>query len=72
MSAQDQVDLTASDLLRGFVEQLLGKGIIVYLADVHAPVLADARARGLLDMIGEDHVFPTVEEAVRAIEAAAE
>jgi len=32
-------------------------------------VLEHARQTGLLDAIGEDHVFPTVDAAVRSLEA---
>jgi hypothetical protein len=42
----------------------------VYLAEVHAPVLEYASKTGLLESIGEEHVFPTVDLAVRSIEAA--
>jgi len=40
----------------------------VYFADVHAPVFEHALQTGLLDLIGEDRVFPTVDAAVRHIE----
>jgi sulfate permease, SulP family len=69
-SAQDQIDVTSTDIVRGLVKELHGKGIGVYLADVHAPVLEYARKTGLLESIGEDHVFPTVDLAVSSIEAA--
>ena len=59
-------------MLGGLQKELQSRGVTVGLAEVHAPVLADARRTGLLELIGEDHVFPTVEVAVRAIEAAAE
>jgi hypothetical protein len=36
---------------------------------VHAPILERGRRTGLLEAIGEDHVFPTVDAAVRHIEA---
>ena len=41
----------------------------VYAADVHAPVLDYARKTGVMESIGEDHVFPTVDLAVRSLEA---
>jgi SulP family sulfate permease len=69
MSATDQLDLTSAELLAGLTKELLGKGITVCLAEVHKPALEDARRTGLLDVIGEDHVFLTVDEAVRFIEA---
>lgn len=48
----------------------MGRGLTVCLAEVHRPVLEDARRTGWLEVIGEDHVFPTVEAAVRFIEVA--
>ena len=70
-SAQDQIDLTSSDMLKSLVKELQGKGLAVYMADVHAPVREFSRKTGLLDLIGEDHLFPTVELAVQHIEATA-
>jgi SulP family sulfate permease len=70
-SAQDQIDVTSTDVIRGEVKELHGKGIDVYLADVHAPVLEHGRKTGLLEAVDEDHVFPTVDLAVRSIEAKA-
>jgi sulfate permease, SulP family len=66
-SAQDQLDLTSMDMVKGLVKELQRTGIEVYLADVHAPVLAQGRKAGLLDAIGEDHVCPTVDAAVRNV-----
>jgi MFS superfamily sulfate permease-like transporter len=68
-SAQDQIDVTSSDVIKGLVKELHGKGIDVYLAEVHAPVLEYSRKTGLLESIGEEAVFPTVDLAVRYIEA---
>ena len=47
------------------------KGIDIYLADVHVPVLEFGRKTGLLESIGKDHVFPTVDAAVHFIEMSA-
>jgi SulP family sulfate permease len=66
---QDEIDVTSTDILRGMVKQLQGNGIAVYLAALHEPVLEHGRKTGLLESIGEDHVFPTVDAAVRHIEA---
>jgi high affinity sulfate transporter 1 len=68
-SAQYQLDMTSTEVMWGLVKELHGNGISVYLADVHAPVLEDVRRAGLLESIGEEHVFPTVDAAVRSIEA---
>jgi len=66
--AQDQLDVTSTDVIKSLWKELHGMGIALYLAEVHAPVLEHARKTGLLESIGEDHVFPTVDLAVRSIE----
>lgn len=68
-TAWEEIDLTSVDIIRGLVKELHGRGIDVYLADVHKPVLEYGRKLGLLELIGEDHVFPTVDLAVRSLEA---
>ena len=71
-SAQDQLDLTSADMLKSLVKELQGRGMAVTLADVHTPVREFSRKTGLLDLVGEDHVFATVELAVQQAEAAAQ
>ncbi|MFN8484182.1 MAG: SulP family inorganic anion transporter [Anaerolineae bacterium] len=68
-AAWDQIDLTSVEVMTALVKDLHGKGIEVYLAEVHKPVLEYGRKMGLLELIGEDHVFPTVDLAVRSLEA---
>lgn len=70
-SAQDELDLTSTDMLKSLVKELRGKGIAVAMADVHTPVREFSRKTGLLELVGEDHLFPTVDLAVRSMEAAA-
>ena len=67
-TAQDQLDLTSATMLKSLVCELQGKGIAIYVAEVHAPVRELASQAGLLDLIGEDHVFPTVDAAVHSLE----
>jgi sulfate permease, SulP family len=67
-SAQDQIDLTSADMFKSLIKELRAKGIAVYFADVHTPVREFSRQAGLLEFIGEDQVFPTVDLAVRFIE----
>jgi high affinity sulfate transporter 1 len=68
-AAWDQLDVTSTEVIKGLVKELRGQGIDVYFADVHAPVIEYGRKMGLLEAIGEDHVFPTVDAAVRSLEA---
>jgi high affinity sulfate transporter 1 len=68
-SAWYEIDVTSVGIFKKLVKELNVKGIEVYLADVHAPVLEYGRQTGLLESVGEDHVCATVEIAVRSIEA---
>jgi MFS superfamily sulfate permease-like transporter len=66
--AQDELDVTSAEMLKKLYEELQHRGITVYLAQVHAPVAEFARRVGLDAVIADDHVFPTVTEAVAAFE----
>jgi high affinity sulfate transporter 1 len=65
---QDELDVTSAHVLSKLVEELRTGGIIVHFANVHAPVIGRATDAGLLEAVGERHIFPTVDLAVRAIE----
>ena len=67
-AVQDKIDLTSTDMLKSLVKELHAKGIAVYAAEVHAPVLEFSRQTGLLALLGEDHIFPTVDLAARFVE----
>lgn len=69
-AAWDEIDLTSTEVIKSLLKELRGKGIDVYFADVHTPVLEYAGQTDLLDLIGKENVFPTVDLAVRHIEAA--
>ena len=72
LGAQDKIDLTSIEVLKGLVKDLQSKGIAMYLADVHMPVREFSQRAGLLEIMGEDHIYPTVDAAVRFLEAADE
>ncbi len=67
-TVQDELDITSVEVLKGLVKDLHGKGIGFYVSELHAPVREFGRRTGLLDLIGEENVFPTVDLAVRFIE----
>jgi SulP family sulfate permease len=69
--AQDELDVTSAEILKKLYVGLQSEGIAVYLAEVRAPVLEFGRRAGLLDVISEDHIFPTVSAAVAAFEDSA-
>ncbi len=62
--AQSSLDITSSEMLAGLVRRLRARGIDVCFAELHAPVQEFAAKTGLLEQIGEDHVFVTVDAAV--------
>lgn len=62
-----EIDVTSVDILGKLVKELQGKNIAVYFADVHAPVLKYADESGLLEIIGKENIFPTVDAAVQHV-----
>ncbi|MGE5691659.1 MAG: SulP family inorganic anion transporter [Pseudomonadota bacterium] len=66
-SVQDSLDVTSAEMLTKLVAKLQQAGIEIVAAEVHAPVLAFARASGLLAVLGPERVFPTVAAAVDAL-----
>jgi MFS superfamily sulfate permease-like transporter len=65
---QDDLDFTSAHMLIGLVTEFRGRGLEVCFANVHGPVLGRARETGLLEAVGGDRDFPTVDQAVRALE----
>jgi SulP family sulfate permease len=67
-AGQDSLDVTSAEVLKGLLSELKGKGVAIYVAELHGPVREFAQRTELLEMIGEDHIFPTIDTAVRFIE----
>ena len=63
----DRLDITSAEMLEQLVATLRSAGVDFALADVRMPVIEMAGRSGLLDTLGEDRVFDTVDEAVRAL-----
>ncbi len=62
------IDFTGAELLRERIEMLRGSGITVALARLElVRAIGAARHTGLIESLGPDHVFRSVEEAVRAL-----
>jgi len=68
-SDQHEIDLTSAVGVAGLVEEIQKRGVAVYLADVQAAVFRRDRTTGLFASIPDDHIFPTVDAAVRHVEA---
>ena len=68
-AVQDALDITTSNMLKSLIKRLRNQGIATYFAEVQDPVLEFSEKTGLLDLIGADHLFSTVDAAVHHIEA---
>ncbi len=60
------IDTTAADKLIELQAGLEARGIVLYLARVHAPTLEFMRREGVVEAVGENNIFPKVDDAVRA------
>jgi SulP family sulfate permease len=66
---QNALDLTSAEVLMGLVKELHAKGISFHVAGARTTIIEFARKTGLVDVIGEDHIHRTMDEAVQAIES---
>jgi MFS superfamily sulfate permease-like transporter len=64
--ANVEIDSTAAETLGALHDELQRRGIVLALARVKQDLRADLRAAGLLDLIGEERIFPTLPTAVEA------
>lgn len=62
--ASEDLDVTSAAIFEQLITELRAAGIDLAVADVRHRVLRTARRTGLLETIGEDRIFHTVEEAV--------
>ena len=62
---QDELDVTSATMLKGLVAELRAGGLAVFFTNVHAPVLERARQSGLLDAVGDESIYPTLDLAVQ-------
>jgi SulP family sulfate permease len=70
VEAMVEVDLTGVDALDAVRRELESRGVVVGLARLKQDLRAQLTPSGLLDRIGEDHLFPTLPTAVAAYLAA--
>jgi sulfate permease, SulP family len=67
MGANDDLDITAAEVLTELVRSLHAAGVDFAVADIRDPVIARARLTGLLEAIGEDRVCNTLKAAVKRL-----
>jgi SulP family sulfate permease len=61
-----EVDITAADALESLRAELAEAGIVLALARAKQDLLGELAPTGLLERIGEEHLFPTLPTAVEA------
>jgi MFS superfamily sulfate permease-like transporter len=66
--AIDDVDYSGSATLREVHDQLAERGVTLVFADLLPTVRAQLERDGIIKLIGEDHVFPWIGDAIRAYE----
>jgi high affinity sulfate transporter 1 len=69
LGASADLDIGTSDMLQSLTSDLRNTGIDLLFAQVRSSVRDRMRLTGLLEFIGEDHIYMTVDAAVQAFEA---
>jgi high affinity sulfate transporter 1 len=70
-AGQDSLDITSADMLKGLLTELKNQGINIYVAELHGTIREFIQRTGIMEIIGEDHIFPTIDAAVHFIEKSA-
>jgi SulP family sulfate permease len=68
-SGINYVDASAVETLRELIERLHDAGVAFHLADLKGPVLDQLHRAGLIDELGDDHVFLSTHQAMAALTA---
>ncbi len=63
--ALNHVDATGVRMLTEMIESLRKESITFVFARLHSPIHDDLAEAGVLDLVGEEHVYPTVHAAVQ-------
>ena len=63
----NDMDASGQESLSLIVDRVRSAGIDISLSSVHDPVMQVLRRTHLLYKIGEDHIYPTMKQAIRAI-----
>jgi len=64
------VDTTAEVSLKQLIEELKSRDVVFAFAELKHPVREHLEDYGVIAMVGEDHLFPTIGSAVHAYVAA--
>jgi SulP family sulfate permease len=67
--AISQLDVTGAQILRSVHDTLERRGIRLIIARAKRTVRDTLLANGIIDLLGEDNLAPTVDRAVQSIQA---
>jgi len=65
LGANERLDSTSAEMLAQLLATLRSAGTEIAIADARQPVIEMAHRSGLLDQLGQDHLFHTIDEAVQ-------
>ena len=65
LEASKDLDVTSLDMLAEAQSEIAVRGDELWVARIHHTAMDRVRASGLADQIGEDHLYPSVHQAVR-------
>lgn len=63
-----EIDITASDMLEEFIQELTAQNIVFAMMEVKQDLYAQLERSGMLPKVGVDFIFPTIETAVAAFQ----
>ncbi len=69
LEATSHLDLSTADMLAELVGELKAQGVELLLANVRAPVRDLLDRSGVAQTIGEEHIYPSIEEGVQAFKS---
>jgi SulP family sulfate permease len=70
LAASTDLDVAATDALVELLEDLRGRGVELRLAHARAGVRDRMRRTGFMAALGEDHLYPSTQQALDATPAA--
>ena len=69
MEASSGLDISSADMLAELVAELKAQGVELLLATVREPIRTMLWRSGVAQTIGEEHIYPVIEEGVEDFRA---
>jgi len=69
MEASSGLDISSADMLAELVAELKAQGVVLLLATVREPIRTMLWRSGVAQTIGEEHIYPVIEEGVEDFRA---